>query len=90
MRQVRILSLVSLKDAKFILCSKLNSCLNHSSSFLTPSVKCFTNEDYELKRFTDGIKQYQKYSVNVQKSLSLLNVIQQVSYHNPSGVQRIK
>jgi ATP-binding cassette, subfamily B, heavy metal transporter len=40
------------------------------------TVKFFTAESYELKRFSDAVKRYQSGSVNVQASLSLLNVSQ--------------
>lgn len=42
------------------------------------TVKCFSNEPYELGRFNEAVRAYQHYSITVQASLSLLNVIQQV------------
>ncbi|CAB9528099.1 Lactococcin-G-processing and transport ATP-binding protein LagD [Seminavis robusta] len=42
------------------------------------TVKYFTAEDYEMKRFGDAVKDYQEGSVNVQASLSFLNVSQRV------------
>jgi hypothetical protein len=41
------------------------------------TVKFFTAEMYELQRFTDSVRQYQDGSVNVQSSLSILNISQQ-------------
>jgi len=40
------------------------------------TVKYFTNEEYELKRFSESVQKYQHYSVSVQASLSLLNCVQ--------------
>lgn len=42
------------------------------------TVKYFTAEDYEISRFSNSIKEYQNSSVNVQASLSLLNITQAV------------
>lgn len=42
------------------------------------SVKCFTNEPFELSRFNEAVRAYQFYSISTQASLSLLNVVQQV------------
>lgn len=42
------------------------------------TVKYFTAEEYEKKRFGDAVQTYQAGSVNVQASLSFLNVSQQV------------
>jgi len=42
------------------------------------TVKYFTNESYEKVRFQEAVSGYQKYSVDVQASLSLLNIVQQV------------
>jgi ABC-type transport system involved in Fe-S cluster assembly fused permease/ATPase subunit len=42
------------------------------------TVKYFTNEDFEVSRFSGAVQAYQKFSVSVQASLSLLNVFQQV------------
>ena len=42
------------------------------------TVKYFTAEQYEIKRFSNSIKEYQNSSVNVQASLSLLNITQMV------------
>jgi ABC-type transport system involved in Fe-S cluster assembly fused permease/ATPase subunit len=40
------------------------------------TVKFFTAEDYEIERFSKSVQQYQSGSVNVQASLSILNVSQ--------------
>lgn len=40
------------------------------------TVKYFTAESYELKRFGDAVKRYQSGSVHVQASLSVLNISQ--------------
>lgn len=40
------------------------------------TVKFFTAEQYEMQRFSDSVKEYQSSSVNVQASLSFLNVTQ--------------
>ena len=40
------------------------------------TVKFFTAEDYEMKRFGDAVRAYQRGSVNVQASLSFLNISQ--------------
>jgi len=40
------------------------------------TVKYFTAENYELKRFGDAVKRYQSGSVQVQASLSVLNISQ--------------
>ena len=37
-----------------------------------------TNEAYEKARFKESVQGYQKYSVDVQASLSLLNIVQQL------------
>jgi len=42
------------------------------------TVKYFTNEPFEIKRFGDSVRKYQYYSINVQASLSLLNISQQL------------
>jgi len=42
------------------------------------TVKTFTSELYEVKRFTDAVAIFQKFNVMVQASLSLLNCTQQV------------
>ena len=42
------------------------------------TVKYFTNEEYEKERFNQAVKGYQKFSVSVQASLSVLNISQQV------------
>jgi ATP-binding cassette, subfamily B, heavy metal transporter len=42
------------------------------------TVKCFTAEEYELSQFRKAVSRYQAGSVNVQGSLSLLNISQQV------------
>ncbi|KAJ8601710.1 hypothetical protein CTAYLR_003175 [Chrysophaeum taylorii] len=42
------------------------------------TVKYFTAEEYETRRFGESIANYQQSSVSVQASLSLLNIIQQV------------
>lgn len=42
------------------------------------TVKYFTAEAYEKKRFGSAVSHYQKGSVNVQASLSLLNISQQI------------
>jgi len=42
------------------------------------TVKYFTGEDYEIKRFVKSIERYQSGSVNVKASLSTLNISQQV------------
>jgi ABC-type transport system involved in Fe-S cluster assembly fused permease/ATPase subunit len=42
------------------------------------TVKYFTAESYELKRFGDAVKRYQSGSVQVQASLSLLNISQKL------------
>ena len=41
------------------------------------TVKYFTNETYEVDRFGDAVKSYQKFSVSVSGSLSVLNISQQ-------------
>ena len=40
------------------------------------TVKFFTAEDYEMRRFGDAVRAYQQGSVNVQASLSFLNISQ--------------
>ncbi|CAM9656420.1 unnamed protein product [Heterosigma akashiwo] len=42
------------------------------------TVKYFTNEPFEIRRFTDSVRLYQENSINVQASLSFLNLSQQV------------
>lgn len=42
------------------------------------TVKYFTNESYEIRRFRDSVVKYQKYSSATQYSLSLLNITQSV------------
>jgi ATP-binding cassette, subfamily B, heavy metal transporter len=42
------------------------------------TVKCFTAEEYELSQFRKAVSRYQAGSVNVQGSLSILNISQQV------------
>lgn len=42
------------------------------------TVKYFTAENYEAKMFRDAVNEYQKGSVDVQASLSFLNISQQV------------
>lgn len=42
------------------------------------TVKFFTAEDYEMKRFGDAVKRYQSGSVDVQASLSFLNISQKL------------
>jgi len=42
------------------------------------TVKHFTAEDYERQRFGDSISKYQEGSVNVQASLSFLNITQKI------------
>ncbi|CAM9100534.1 unnamed protein product, partial [Phaeothamnion confervicola] len=42
------------------------------------TVKYFTNEEYETRRFTSAVSEFQRYSVSTQASLSILNVLQQV------------
>lgn len=42
------------------------------------TVKYFTAEDYEMQRYGDAVKNYQQGSVNVQASLSFLNISQRV------------
>lgn len=42
------------------------------------TVKFFTAEEYEKKRFGESVKVYQSGSVEVQASLSLLNIVQQM------------
>jgi ABC-type transport system involved in Fe-S cluster assembly fused permease/ATPase subunit len=42
------------------------------------TVKYFTAESYELRRFGDAVKRYQSGSVNVQASLSFLNISQRL------------
>jgi len=44
------------------------------------TVKYFTGEQYEIKRFAQAISTYQSGSVNVQASLSVLNISQQVLF----------
>ncbi|CAN0300121.1 unnamed protein product, partial [Discosporangium mesarthrocarpum] len=41
------------------------------------TVKYFTNEEYEVSRFKESVKEYQRFSVSTQASLSILNVSQQ-------------
>jgi ABC-type transport system involved in Fe-S cluster assembly fused permease/ATPase subunit len=42
------------------------------------TVKYFTAEEYETSRFKDSVRKYQFFSTNVQSSLSVLNISQQV------------
>ena len=42
------------------------------------TVKYFTSEEYEIKRFVKSIGRFQQGSVNVKASLSYLNISQQV------------
>jgi ABC-type transport system involved in Fe-S cluster assembly fused permease/ATPase subunit len=42
------------------------------------TVKYFTAEDYEMRRFGEAVRHYQQGSVNVQASLSFLNVSQKL------------
>ena len=42
------------------------------------TVKYFTAEKYEIERFSESIKEYQNSSVNVQASLSFLNISQMI------------
>lgn len=42
------------------------------------TVKYFTAEQFEVDRFTDSIKEFQNSSVNVQASLSFLNITQMI------------
>jgi len=42
------------------------------------TVKYFTAEDFECQRYGDSVKEYQKGSVNVQASLSVLNISQKL------------
>jgi len=42
------------------------------------TVKYFTAENYELKRFSAAVEQFQLKSVDVQASLSFLNILQQL------------
>lgn len=42
------------------------------------TVKYFTAEDFELKRFTASVVKFQQYNVSTQYSLALLNLTQQV------------
>ena len=53
-----------------------DKCTDSLINFET--VKYFTAEEYEKKRFGDSVKMYQSGSVNVQASLSFLNISQQV------------
>ena len=42
-------------------------------------VKAFANEELEVGAFRTSVRQFQKYNVNTQASLSLLNTTQQVT-----------
>lgn len=42
------------------------------------TVKCFTNEDFELKRYVEAVAQYQKYGVATKGALNTLNSIQEL------------
>jgi ABC-type transport system involved in Fe-S cluster assembly fused permease/ATPase subunit len=42
------------------------------------TVKMFTNEEYESRRFGESVEKYQTQDVNVKASMSFLNVTQQV------------
>ncbi|CEM14622.1 unnamed protein product [Vitrella brassicaformis CCMP3155] len=42
------------------------------------TVKYFTNEPFELDRFCEAVRDYQRFGVATQVSLNLLNVLQQV------------
>lgn len=42
------------------------------------TVKYFTNEAFEIERYSHSIRKFQKYSVSTQASLSLLNSTQQL------------
>jgi ATP-binding cassette, subfamily B, heavy metal transporter len=42
------------------------------------TVKYFTNEEFEVKRFKDAVVKYQRYNASVQFSLSFLNITQQI------------
>ena len=51
-------------------------CTDSLMNFET--VKYFTAEKYEIERFSNSIKEYQNSSVNVQASLSFLNITQTI------------
>jgi ABC-type transport system involved in Fe-S cluster assembly fused permease/ATPase subunit len=53
-----------------------DKCTDSLINFET--VKYFTAEKYEIERFSDSVKKFQSSSVNVQASLSLLNITQMV------------
>ena len=53
-----------------------DKCTDSLINFET--VKYFTAEKYEIERFSKSVKQFQSSSVNVQASLSLLNITQQI------------
>jgi len=53
-----------------------DKCTDSLVNFET--VKYFTAEEHEMKRFATAVEKYQKGSVNVQASLSLLNTTQQL------------
>jgi len=53
-----------------------DKCTDSLVNFET--VKYFTAEEYEMKRFGTAVEKYQRGSVNVQASLSFLNISQQV------------
>lgn len=42
------------------------------------TVKYFTNEEYEMRRFGDSVERYQVQDVNVKASMGFLNVTQQI------------
>lgn len=42
------------------------------------TVKYFTNEKYEVERFTKSVRAFQHFSTSTQASLSLLNIVQQL------------
>uniref|UniRef100_A0A7S2LE17 ABC transporter n=1 Tax=Leptocylindrus danicus TaxID=163516 RepID=A0A7S2LE17_9STRA len=64
-----------------------DKCTDSLVNFET--VKYFTAENYEMKRFGDAVQNFQKGSVNVQASLSLLNISQQVLLQTCLGVSLI-
>lgn len=53
-----------------------DKCTDSLINFET--VKYFTAEKYEIERFSESVKEYQSSSVNVQASLSFLNITQMV------------
>lgn len=48
-----------------------NSIINYET------VKYFTNESFEVARVKQSVREYQRFSVSTQASLSILNVSQQ-------------